>query len=165
MNKKKTYILSVITLLWTGFIFSMSLKVGEESGQLSGGMLNIILDIISPLWENIFGPITADGIEIFHYLIRKAAHFTEFLILAVFAYLLVLNFEKLKFKWLAALGYCTLIASLDETLQLFVEGRAGAVSDVCIDFCGAFTGIMLVALFLKIRGNFNGKGNRKLKEK
>ncbi|MBO5089623.1 MAG: VanZ family protein [Clostridia bacterium] len=165
MNKKRTYILSVMTLLWTGFIFSMSLKVGEESGQLSGGILNIILDIISPLWENIFGPITAEGIEFFHHLIRKAAHFTEFLILGVLTYLLSLNFEKLKFKWLTALGYGTLIASLDETLQLFVEGRAGAVFDVCIDFCGAFTGIMLVALFIKIRGNFYGKGNRKLKEK
>ncbi len=165
MNKKRTYILSVLTLLWTGFIFSMSLKVGEESGQLSGGILNIILDIISPLWENIFGPITADGIEFFHYLIRKAAHFTEFLILGVLTYLLSLNFEKLRLKWLAALGYGALIASLDETLQLFVEGRAGAVFDVCIDISGAFTGIMLVALFLKIRGNFNGKGNRKFKEK
>lgn len=165
MNKKKMYILSVMTLLWTGFIFSMSLRVGEESGQLSGGILNIILDIISPLWENIFGPITDDGIDIFHYLIRKAAHFTEFLILGVLTYLLILNFQKLKFKWLAALGYGTLIASLDETLQLFVEGRAGSAFDVCIDFCGAFTGIMLVALFFKIRGKFNGKGNRKFKEK
>ena len=73
MNKKKMYILSVLTLLWTGFIFSMSLKVGEDSGKLSGGLLNIILDIISPLWENIFGPITDNGIELFHSLFCRSA--------------------------------------------------------------------------------------------
>ncbi len=159
MNKKRVYILSAITLLWTGFIFSMSLKVGEDSGRLSGGLLNIILDIISPLWENIFGPITPDGIEIFHYFIRKAAHFTEFLILGVFAYSLTLSFEKLKIKWPAALSYGVLIASIDETLQLFVDGRAGAITDVCIDVCGALTGIVLIVIFTKIRGGFNAKSN------
>lgn len=164
MNKKRVYILSVLTLLWTAFIFSMSLKAGEDSGRLSGGLLNIILDITSPLWEGIFGPITPDGIELFHHLIRKAAHFTEFLILGAFAFSLARNFEKLKAKWLIALGYGTLIASLDETLQLFVEDRAGQITDVCIDFCGVLTGIMLIMIFLKIRGSFYAKGNRKFKE-
>lgn len=165
MNKKRMYILSALTLLWTGFIFSMSLRVGEESGRLSGGLLNIILDIVSPLWENIFGTITPDGIDFLHYLIRKAAHFTEFLILGILVYSFILNFEKINGKWLFALGYGALIASLDETLQLFVDGRAGAVTDVCIDFCGVLTGIILMVIFLKIRGGSFGKGNRKFKEK
>ena len=151
MNKKKMYILSVLTLLWTSFIFSMSLQVGEDSGRLSGGVLNIILDIISPLWENIFGPITDNGIKLFHHFIRKAAHFTEFMVLGVLALSTALNFEKLRFKWLVALSYGLLIASFDETLQLFVEGRAGTVTDVCIDFCGVLTGVMLIILFLKTK--------------
>ena len=165
MNKKKMYILSILTLLWTGFIFSMSLKVGEDSGRLSGGVLNIILDIISPLWENIFGPITDNGIELFHHFIRKAAHFTEFMVLGVLALSTALNFEKLRFKWLDALSYGLLIASFDETLQLFVEGRAGRVADVCIDFCGVLTGVMLIILFSKIRGGSFGKGNKCVKAK
>ena len=165
MNKKKMYILSVLTLLWTGFIFSMSLKVGEDSGRLSGGVLSIILDIISPLWENIFGSITDEGIELFHHFIRKAAHFTEFTVLGVLALSTVLNFKKLRLKWLVALSYGLLIASLDETLQLFIEGRAGRVGDVCIDLCGVLTGVMLTILFLKIRGGSYGKGNKRVKAK
>ncbi len=165
MNKKKMYVLSVLTLLWTWFIFSMSLKVGEDSGKLSGGLLNIVLDIISPLWENIFGPITDDGVVLFHHFIRKAAHFTEFLVLGILSFATILNFEKTKFKWLVALSYGTVVAVFDETLQLFVEGRAGRITDVFIDFCGVFTGVILMALFLKIRGGSFGKCNKRIKAK
>ncbi len=165
MNKKKLYVLGAVTLLWTGFIFSMSLKAGEDSANLSGGLLNIILDIISPVWENIFGSITDEAVNVFHLIIRKAAHFTEFLILGVFAMLTALNFERIKFKCFVALGYATLIAALDETLQLFVDGRAGRMTDVLIDFCGAFFGVMLLKLFIKIRGDGFGKGNKCVKTK
>ena len=33
--------------------------------------------------------------------------------------------------------------SIDETIQLFVPGRAGMITDVMIDCCGAATGVVL----------------------
>ena len=64
---------------------------------------------------------------------------------------LALKYMKLGQKVIAGLGYCILVASLDETLQLFVSGRAGRVMDVLIDSTGATTGIVIVFLFLKYK--------------
>ena len=40
-------------------------------------------------------------------------------------------------------GILLLIPSIDETIQLFVPGRAGMITDVMIDCCGAATGVVL----------------------
>ncbi len=39
--------------------------------------------------------------------------------------------------------FLLLIPSIDETIQLFVPGRAGMITDVMIDCCGATTGVVL----------------------
>ena len=39
--------------------------------------------------------------------------------------------------------FLLLIPSIDETIQLFVPGRAGMITDVMIDCCGAATGVVL----------------------
>ena len=62
---------------------------------------------------------------------------------------IALKYMKVGYKSIIGLGYCVLIASLDETLQLFVSGRAGRVQDVLIDSAGAFVGIVLVFICFK----------------
>lgn len=37
-----------------------------------------------------------------------------------------------------------MIASMDEMIQLFVDGRSGQISDVALDSIGALTGILLI---------------------
>lgn len=44
-----------------------------------------------------------------------------------------------KLKW--ALTACVLVASTDETIQRFVSGRSGQISDVLLDSAGALCGI------------------------
>ena len=44
-----------------------------------------------------------------------------------------------------------LVASLDETLQLFVNGRAGRVQDVLIDSAGALVGVLVVFICFKVK--------------
>ena len=39
--------------------------------------------------------------------------------------------------------FLLLVPSIDETIQLFVPGRAGMITDVMIDCCGATTGVVL----------------------
>jgi len=35
------------------------------------------------------------------------------------------------------------VGAMDETLQLFVDGRAGQIKDVMIDSCGSLVGIVV----------------------
>ena len=49
---------------------------------------------------------------------------------------------------------------LDETIQLFTEGRSGQISDVWLDMAGALTGTLLYLaagqIYLRIKKNENG---------
>lgn len=47
------------------------------------------------------------------------------------------------YRGLGTLLLCAAVAAVDETIQLFVSGRSGQLSDVLLDSCGALTGILL----------------------
>ena len=141
--KNKRFIFIIITLIWTAVIFSFSLQSGEVSGDLSGSVLEAILGFF------MLGVLESpEKLELFHLILRKCAHFTEFMNLGVLSSI-ALKHMKVGYKSIIGLGYCVLIASLDETLQLFVSGRAGRVQDVLIDSAGAFVGIVVVFVCMK----------------
>ena len=141
--KNKRFIFITITLIWTAVIFSFSLQSGEVSGDLSGSVLEALLGFFMP------GVLESpEKLELFHLILRKCAHFTEFMILGVLSSI-ALKHMKVGYKSIIGLGYCVLIASLDETLQLFISGRAGRVQDVLIDSAGALAGIVIVFIFFK----------------
>ena len=147
--KNKRFIFITITLIWTAVIFSLSLQSGEVSGDLSGSVLEALLGFFMP------GVLESpEKLELFHLILRKCAHFTEFMILGVLNSI-ALKYMKVGYKSIIGLGYCVLIASLDETLQLFVSGRAGRVQDVMIDSAGALVGIVVVFVCLKFKMNYN----------
>ena len=50
------------------------------------------------------------------------------------------------FSWPAALLPGTLAALCDETIQLFVPGRSGQITDVWLDTVGYLTGALLTLL-------------------
>lgn len=138
--KNKRVIFLILTFIWSAVIFSFSLQPGEVSGDLSGSVLEKLLGFFMPgVLEN------PEQLELFHIILRKCAHFTEFMILGVLCSI-ALNCMKVGYKGVVGLGYCLFIASLDETLQLFVNGRAGRVQDVLIDSAGALTGILIVVI-------------------
>lgn len=141
--KNKRFIFITITLIWTAVIFSFSLQSGEVSGDLSGSVLEVLLGFFMP------GVLESpEKLELFHLILRKCAHFTEFMILGVLSSI-ALKYMQIGYKSIIGLGYCVLIASLDETLQLFVSGRAGRVQDVLIDSAGALAGIVIVFICFK----------------
>lgn len=139
-NSSKRIWLSV--LAWTALIFYMSLNTGEDSGALSGNITKSMLDFLSSLGIHI-------TFESAHHFIRKAAHFSEYAVLG----LLVCNAQKkaplllrsaqVIFLWMV------LVPALDETLQHFVPGRYGALSDVLLDACGYAFAAGLFTLFTK----------------
>ena len=129
--------LTIFTILWIMVIFSFSLQSGDESGKLSGGIVAWVV--------SLFFPEDFTHIELVHFLVRKAAHFTEYFILGV---LLSLTGREAKWKKVLLLPWAlgTVVASCDETRQLFSDGRAGQITDVMLDSSGVFTGCVILAL-------------------
>ena len=141
--KNKKLIFSVATIIWTAVIFSFSLQSGDISGDLSGSVLETLLGFFMPsVLDN------PEQLELFHLILRKCAHFTEFMILGVLSRN-AMQYRKVQCKGIAAMAFCVLIAAVDETLQLFVSGRAGRVQDVLIDSTGALVGLLVVVMYFR----------------
>ena len=141
--KHKKLIFTVLTFLWVGVIFSFSLQPGEVSGDISSAFLEKILGWATVEVFGEFNTISQEQWNFLHHVLRKCAHFTEFMILGVLSTLTLFQ-TKVSRKTLIAMGFCIVIASMDETLQLFVAERAGRAADVLIDGMGAFCGVMFV---------------------
>ena len=141
--RNKKIIFTIMTLLWVAVIFSFSLQAGEASGSLSGSFLHKILEWFAPRVFEQLETMPQEKLEFWHTVLRKCAHFTEFAVLGVLSSLTLLQTE-VKWRSLSAMTFCLVIASMDETLQLFVDGRAGRVLDVMIDGTGALVGIGVV---------------------
>lgn len=143
--KKRKIFLTILILAWIGVIWGHSLQPAVVSDQESGKFL-IILSKILPFLKD-----AEDGM----FLVRKAAHFTEYAILGVLLSLQFVNIVKGVFRRFIEPAMTALsVAFVDETIQLFVEGRSGQVSDIWIDLAGASLGILIV---LAIIGNRRGK--------
>ena len=137
MQKRKI----ISTLLICGnlaFIWGNSLMTGPESGNLSGGILS---------WLNSFLGLGEEGAEILHYVIRKAAHFTEFACLgALLAWRFGMEHHKGIHLAVFSLFGGLLAACTDETIQIFVDGRGSSLIDVWIDTCGTAAGIAIMEI-------------------
>ena len=123
-----------------------------QSRAVSGGMSGSLKTWLEQLLHT----------EISEFLLRKAAHFSEYGLLGVeFSLLLGLQHDK-NGKNLQY-GRNLLCAVTDETIQIF-SGRGSLVSDVWIDTAGFSTGFFLtVLLFLFINHCKKSRvtGNRK----
>lgn len=145
MQHYKKTILTVLTFLWVGVIFSFSLQTGEVSGDMSSSILQKMISWAAvEVFEEI-GPITQIQWDFLHLILRKCAHFTEFAILGMLSTFTLFQ-TKVARKAVLAIGFCLAIASMDEMLQLFVDGRVGSVMDVLIDVAGAGVGVLAVII-------------------
>ena len=140
---KKRLIWTVAAVLYILFIYSNSLKTADLSSADSGHVLMLLRDLF-----------TTAGIEsrwLTEHIIRKAGHFTEYSLLGLILYQCVklYNFDRKKRLYIhGAAGF--LIPFIDETIQLFVSGRSGQISDVWLDFSGVAAGTIIAALLFFI---------------
>ncbi len=127
---------AVLVCMTVVFIFSNSLRNGEESNRQSGFVTELLQRILDPN-----GTIEED---IFHYYVRKGAHFTEFSLLGFSLWLLMLSLrDKIGLFCPGAMLFAALATAVtDEFIQSFT-GRTSSVTDVLIDFSGALTGFVL----------------------
>ena len=128
----------ILVIIWMIVIFIFSNASGELSNLQSEGIVAKLALLIH---------YTGD-INILRVVVRKIAHFTEYLILGI----LVINacrYNGIKNIIKLSILICILYASLDEIHQLFIQGRAGKVLDICIDTIGSVSGIYLYKVLRK----------------
>lgn len=138
-----------MVLAWMALIFSFSAQQGSTSGSLSGSIVDGILSLIQ------FVVPSADiNRETLHFIIRKGAHFSVYLVLGALSAHALSGHQVTGWKrFLYALLISTLYAISDEIHQGFVPGRGPSVRDVLIDSTGAATGAGLyqqLMIWLKI---------------
>lgn len=130
-------------------IYYFSAQSGEVSGNLS---YEISYQIIETKNEILDLGYSYDQIayeaQLIHPYVRKAAHMTEYFILAI-AISFPLYVYRIRGIWLMLLAgiVCVGFAGFDEYHQSFVAGRGPSIRDVLIDSTGAGIGILLVQLF------------------
>ena len=90
------------------------------------------------------------------FLVRKAAHMSEYAVLAILLGLTIREYKKE--PWLLlALAATAAYAATDEFHQLFVPGRSGQLKDVLIDTAGGAIGLALLALMLYLKNRYKAK--------
>ena len=143
----------LVSLLIAGnlcLIFGFSGESREESGARSRRVTEIVARVVYARFEDRSEMAQEQIVERLHGFVRKAAHFTEFGLLGwlttILAKLGELALNRRQVLWQtvgASAGFCLLTAIADETYQIFTNRGASPV-DVCIDFCGALCGILLL---------------------
>ena len=143
----------ILLIVYVCVIYGHSLTPADLSSQESGFVLRVCRGVLAGL-----------GLEsawLTEHMVRKTAHFVEYAGLGV---LLAVNFRPWKGAgrpaprgfWTRIRGALELALAVpfgDETIQLFVEGRSGQISDVWLDLAGALCGLGAACLLgLRLRG-------------
>ena len=116
-------------VLWTAFIWYQSLLSAADSTTESGRIVRWLMGVMG--WEQAPEWLT--------YLVRKAAHLTEFALLGALWCSTARAYDR-RLLWLCGLA----TGAVDECLQFFAPGRAPMVTDVVIDTVGYLCGAGLV---------------------
>lgn len=126
---------------WMGLIFSFSAQPGSDSGALSGSILESLLQ----MWHALFPAVSLEA-DTLHFIIRKGAHFTVYLILGLLvAHALSKSLQIDKKHVLVTIVICCLYAVSDEVHQAFVPNRGPSAWDVLLDTTGSAVGTFIYA--------------------
>ena len=128
----------ILLVLNLALIWGNSLLSGAESGQMSSGIVALVLELMR---------IPASFSDSLHLVIRKLAHLTEFACLgALISWHLKLVKEKRVYQICLAVLIAMAVGLVDETIQLFTPDRGPSLVDVWIDTLGAVLGMLAVQL-------------------
>ncbi len=132
---------TIFLFLWIAFIWGHSLVPGVDSSAESSRFVD--------LFYAVFVRLGITERTFMTFLVRKAAHFSEYAVLGFSAHALFrsLDAEK-RARWLVLLT--VLVPVCDETIQLFTPERSGQVTDVLLDLCGMLFGAIVFLAVTKI---------------
>ncbi len=144
----------VATFCVIAVIWGNSLVPGEGSSGLSLAVLDAVQGFLRGFglpWEWVT-----------NFLIRKAAHFSEYAVLGMVACRALdprYSGNRVTLTVLAAL--LVLTPAVDETIQLFSPGRSAQITDVALDCCGAACGVALSYTLIRwLRRRWGSRGEK-----
>jgi VanZ family protein len=123
----------------------MAVVLAMSSSQMSAENTGSILN---PLLAWLLPSLRPAHVDLIHAMIRKAAHLTEYGLLATFWRRAFVRSGVMRpaLGGALALAVAVVCAIVDEVHQSMVPSRTGAVSDVVLDSVGALTAILLAQL-------------------
>lgn len=120
------------------FIYAMSAQDSAVSSHTSGQVAQAVAKVLTPDFEALPQPQQQAVVEGYQHTTRKAAHMIEYAMLAALVALALGPMGRR--GWLVAMAVAAGYAILDETHQLWVNGRSPQFTDVLIDAAGAAVG-------------------------
>ena len=127
----------VVILVYICFIYGNSLTPASISSQESGFLLANVQGAMESLgWEHLW---------LTEHIIRKTAHFAEYPVLDGLTARAYGLYGRHRICNRDALMLIFMVPFVDETIQLFVAGRSGQISDVWLDMSGAAVGMAIAA--------------------
>ncbi len=133
----------VAVCLWLFVIWGNSLQPADQSNAKSLYALALLEKMLG--WLDLNFIVTNN-------LIRKLGHFVEFMVLGTLLFKTIsvcspsIRLKK-RYFWFGFL--LLLAASIDEGIQLFVEGRSSQVTDILLDVTSGFLATVLFFLLPK----------------
>lgn len=141
-NESKNKVLAVVFWILSGVCMGLIFWFSSREAGQSAHQSEMILKIVRAIFgENAFSD----------FIVRKAAHFCEFALLA-FLFNFALLYTTGKKHIPLGIVLTSLYAASDEFHQLFVPGRSCQASDWLLDTCGGVAGaIFFIVIFLIIK--------------
>ncbi len=153
---------------WCGRVFAYApliiwivVILGLGSGL---GAANETSRIIRPLLEYFFPTTSPDTLSLYHFYLRKFAHFAEYAILALLACRAFYSSRTRpgKFPLVLAALLVLLVALFDEINQSFDATRTGSPWDVLVDLSGGLFAILIWHLISRrhgLAGTYENRGD------
>jgi VanZ family protein len=139
LHKGKT-IFTILTVIFTLFIFHNSLFPGPESSRQSQNVMDFVNNLLAS-WKIHY--------SFTEHIIRKLGHFTEYCAFGTLLTQTIRMYQAEKTQSLfMELFILLLIPVCDEFIQAFVSGRGSSIADVLLDF---ISGMFAMLIFTLIR--------------
>ena len=133
----------MVLILWMSFIFIMSQQPGDTSSEQSRLVL-FLFSFLGIDLNGVFGNMAT-------FIVREGAHFTEYFILYIFIYRVLIMYYSKRKSWILGILGVFFYACTDEIHQLFIDGRVGAFTDVLIDTSGGVFSSIVMIIINKIK--------------
>lgn len=140
--QRRKLVTTILLCLCIVFIWHNSLQGAELSGNRSLKITRTLND-----WF-----LDGSHIVLAETVVRKLAHFWEYALEGTLMTSVIWAYElKIRRYVCHVVLVGVLTALIDETLQLFMEGRAASVGDVWIDLFGFIFGVLIGVLWMWVR--------------
>ena len=149
LRKNKKLFHSILVIIWMLVIFNFSSQNGPKSTKTSDVVTSMVVNVTTSVTnKDIPREEVKKKVEDSTFLVRKTAHFTEYLILGILVLQLLSDYTKINKRMLiVSLVLCYLYAVSDEVHQIFIPDRTAKVLDTFIDGAGSLVGITIYSIY------------------